>query len=353
MRHSVLFCVSDPFLSFTPSGLYLPRPHISRFAIDSVKRIPQKSLIPGKTGTLANLKDIAFSKLQKCNAHGILSFDWNDHFIFGGNNMARKTSPRERIAELLDQKDMRQKELAKRTGVSESQLSRIISGETSTINSDTLIALSKEFNVSTDYLLCLTDMSARKNSDISELGLSEAAVRKLLDGSINTDILNRLMEHKDFPYLLKLIQIYFCDSVALGIADRNESINLIIEVLTDFSTENPEYKEEVRQDQDVLKAQKMKPHEAENEKIKEVLFRILRDIKQGIENKVPTSPIMMAGTMKEMLAVLPRDKRRVAKHDIVNYVARQMEKQCKDLDREALELVHDISERMLAMSNRQ
>ena len=97
----------------------------------------------------------------------------------------------------------------------------------------------------------------------------------------------------------------------------------------------------------------MKPHEAENEKIKEVLFRMLRDIKQGIENKVPTSPIMMAGTMKEMLAVLPRDKRRVAKHDIVNYVARQMEKQCKDLDREALELVHDISERMLAMSNRQ
>ncbi len=265
--------------------------------------------------------------------------------------MARKTSPRERIAELLDQKDMRQKELAKRTGVSESQLSRIISGETSTINSDTLIALSKEFNVSTDYLLCLTDISTPKNSDISELGLSEAAVTKLLNGSINTDILNRLMEHKDFPYLLKLIQIYFCDSAALGIADRNESINLIIEVLTDFGTENPEYKEEVRQDQDVLKAQKMKPHEAENEKIKEVLFRMLRDIKQGIENKVPTSPIMMAGTMKEMLAALPRDKRRVAKHDIVNYVARQMEKQCKDLDREALELVHDISERILSMTN--
>ena len=215
-----------------------------------------------------------------------------------------------------------------------------------------VIQLAEYYNVSTDYLLCLTDISARKNSDISELGLSEAAVRKLLDGSINTDILNRLMEHKDFPYLLKLIQIYFCDSAALGIADRNESINLIIEVLTDFGTENPEYKEEVRQDQDVLKAQKMKPHEAENEKIKEVLFRMLRDIKQGIENKVPTSPITMAGSMKEMLAALPRDKRRIGKHDIVNYVARQMEKQCKDLDREALELVHDIAGKLLNLSNK-
>ena len=55
--------------------------------------------------------------------------------------------------------------------------------------------------------------------------------------------------------------------------------------------------------------------------------------------------------MKEMLAALPRDKRRIGKHDIVNYVARQMEKQCKGLDWEALELVHDISERVLFMTN--
>ena len=177
-------------------------------------------------------------------------------------------------------------------------------------------------------------------------------MRKLLDGSINTDILNRLMEHSDFPFLLKLIQIYFCDSAALGISSRNESIDFIIGVLTDFSTENPEYKDEVQHDQDVFKAQKMKPHEAENEKIKEVLFRMLREIKQGIENKVPTTPITTAKTTKELLAALPRDKRRIGKHDIVNYVARQMEKQCKSLDREALELVHDISERMLGMSDK-
>ena len=104
----------------------------------------------------------------------------------------------------------------------------------------------------------------------------------------------------------------------MGISSRNESIDFIIGVLNEFSAENPEYKDEVQHDQDVFKAQKMKPHEAENEKIKEVLFRMLRDIKQGIENKVPTTPIMMAGTMKEMLASLPREVRRKAtKADIV------------------------------------
>ena len=90
--------------------------------------------------------------------------------------MNRKMTPRDRITEILEQKNITQKDLAKRIGISESQVSRILSGETSTISSDTLIALSKEFNVSTDYLLCLTDISTQKNSDISELGLSEVTV---------------------------------------------------------------------------------------------------------------------------------------------------------------------------------
>ena len=262
-------------------------------------------------------------------------------------------TPGERIVELQEQKGLSQAELANRIGLSASQLSRIESGKTPSISSETLIALSKEFQVSTDYILGLTAISAPKNSDISELGLSEVAVRELLDGFVNTDVLNRLMEHKDFGFLLKLIQIYFCDTAALGMASRNESMDFLIDVLTDFSKENPEYKEEIRRDQDVIKAQKMRPHDVETEKIKEVLFRMMRDIKQDFENKIPTSPIAMVGSMKEMLANVPRDKRRIAKRDIVNYVSRQMEKQCIGLDQGTLELVHDISERLSQMTSRQ
>ena len=267
--------------------------------------------------------------------------------------MERKATPRDRIIELLEQKDMSQKELANRIGLSESQVSRIKSGETSTLNSEILIALSKEFNVSTDYLLCLTDISTPKNSDIFELGLSEVAVRKLLDGSINTDILNRLMEHKDFFFLLKLIQIYFCDSAALGMNSRNESIDFMIDVLTDFSQENPEYKEEIKHDQETAKAQKMKPHEAESEKIKEVLFRMMKDIKQDIDNKIPTSPVTMGDSMKNMLASLPRQTRRKAtKGDIANLVAMQAKKQFANMNRESLVLAYDILAAILHMNNK-
>ena len=94
----------------------------------------------------------------------------------------------------------------------------------------------------------------------------------------------------------------------------------------------------------------MRPHEAETEKIKEVLFRMMKDIKQDFENQVPASPLIMVESMKDMLKTVPRDKRRSAKRDIVNYVSRQMEKQCRNLDPEALELVRDIAERILTLT---
>ena len=155
--------------------------------------------------------------------------------------MARELTPGERIDLLREQKGWKQAELAERIGVHPSQISRIKTGNTASISSDILIALAKEFGVSADYILGLTPISTPKNSDISELGLSEVAVRKLLDGTINTDVLNRLMEHKDFPFLLKLIQIYFCDTAALGIASRNESMDFLIELLTEYGEEHPEY----------------------------------------------------------------------------------------------------------------
>lgn len=341
-------CFSSSFLVGESSFLSFL---IFCFAVDSEAIISRKNRKHGKTGIIAISHDRALLELQKCNQHAILFSDSTGFTVKGGITLARELTPSERIDQLRDEKGWKQAELAERIGVNPSQISRIISGNTASISSDILIGLAKEFGVSADYILGLTPVRAPKNSDIAELGLSEVAVRKLLDGSINTDILNRLIEHKDFPFLLKLIQIYFCDTAALGMANRNESIDFMIEMLTDFSQENTEYKDEVKHDQDVLKAQKMKPHEAETEKIKEVLFRMMRDIKQDFENSIPTSPITMAGSMKEMLATIPRDKRKIAKQEIVNYVSKNLEKQCRDLDPGSLELVHDIAERLLAMAN--
>ena len=88
-------------------------------------------------------------------------------------------TPGQRISDLCNGNHITQKELAEKIGVSASQLSRIVSGETRTVSSDILIGVAKEFKVSTDYILGLSTVSVRKSYDISELGLSEGAVRGL------------------------------------------------------------------------------------------------------------------------------------------------------------------------------
>lgn len=86
--------------------------------------------------------------------------------------MALPGTPGQRISDLCNERHIPQKELAKKIGISPSQLSRIVSGETKTVSSDILIGVAKEFRVSTDYILGLSTVSIQKSYDISELGLS-------------------------------------------------------------------------------------------------------------------------------------------------------------------------------------
>lgn len=211
----------------------------------------------------------------------------------------------ERIADLRSVKGWNQKELAKRMELAPSQLSRIESGKTKNISGDILVKLAKEFHVSTDYILGLTTVSVPKSYDISELGLSEGAIKGLVTGTVNVEILNRLMEHKSFPRLVNLIQIYFSDTAARGIMARNQIIDLATASISDFMKSNPEHRGEVRQDMQFLIAQKIGEHEAEIEKIKNVFLAILRDIKSDIDSGKQTEDTATADMVQKIKAALP------------------------------------------------
>lgn len=163
-------------------------------------------------------------------------------------------------------------------------MSRIVSGETKTVSSDIFIGIAKEFRVSTDYILGLSTVSVQKSYDISELGLSEGAVRGLVTGMVDVEILNRLLEHKNFPRLISLIQIYFQDTAARGVMARNQVIEMATSSLSDLMKDRPEYRTKARQDIQFMNAQKTGEHEAEIEKIKNVFLSILRDIKNDIDS---------------------------------------------------------------------
>ena len=73
--------------------------------------------------------------------------------------MDLKKTPAQIIMELCNQAGISRNELARRLNVTPSQISRITNEETKTINSEILIAIAKEFGVSADYILGLTDVN--------------------------------------------------------------------------------------------------------------------------------------------------------------------------------------------------
>jgi len=234
-------------------------------------------------------------------------------------------TPGERIADLCNGHGISQKELANRIGISAPQMSRIVSGETKTVSSDILIAVAKEFKVSTDYILGLTEISFRKNYDISELGLSEGAVKGLVTGAVDVEILNRLLEHKSFPKLTNLIRIYFNDTAARGIAVRNQIIDMATASLSDFAKDHPDKRAKVREDLQFINAQKLGEHEAEIEKIKSIFLTILRDIKKDIDNGTqPTEAAAAAMLQRIQDELRQRDPGSITHDDIIEIVANQL-----------------------------
>ena len=241
----------------------------------------------------------------------------------------------------------KQKELAEKIGVSASQLSRIVSGETRTVSSDILIGVAKEFKVSTDYILGLSTVSVRKSYDISELGLSEGAVRGLVTGAVDVQILNRLLEHRNFPKLIDLIRIYFQDTAAKGITARNQLIEIATASLSDLMKEHPEHRAEAKQDLQLLNAQKMGEHEAEIEKIKNVFLAILRDIKKDIDNGEQPGDVATTAMLQTMRDVLAGQQQEPPSMDDVAAMIDGQIGQFVPMDEETTEQFRQLAKKMI------
>lgn len=179
--------------------------------------------------------------------------------------------------------------------------------------------------MSTDYILGLSNISVRKSYDISELGLSEGAIKGLVTGTVDVQILNRLLEHKNFQKLMDLIRIYFQDTAAKGIMARNRLIELATVSLSDLMKEHPEHRAEAKQDLQFLNARKMGEHEAEIEKIKNVFLAILRDIKKDMDNGEQPGEAVTAAMFQTMQDALVEQKQTpLTIDDVTKMVAGQI-----------------------------
>ena len=87
---------------------------------------------------------------------------------------------------------------------------------------------------------------------------------------MDMDVLNRLIEHKHFPQLTKIIRIYFADELEYGIQSRNMMLDVLSDTIMEFPTTSEEAEKAKREDVMLFKSQKFAPHEADFERIKNV-----------------------------------------------------------------------------------
>ena len=254
-----------------------------------------------------------------------------------------ETSFAYRLSNLRKDYDLSQKQLADQLHVTHSQISRIESGETKNPNISIIIDAARFFHVSTDYLLGITQITSPKSYDISELGLSEEAVTRLITRRIDVDILNRLLEHENFPKLCIMIRNYFDDTIAEGIMARNKVIDFAVDQLTDMMTAEPSKRKEIIKDKQFLSSQKLGANEADIEKIKIQFMAILRDVKSGMQKKEPTKAVATAEAVQMIRNALPdKPASDITSTDVANVVAYYMG-QTTDLNDEGLAMVQNFA----------
>jgi len=231
-----------------------------------------------------------------------------------------------RITQLREERDWKKTELARRLGISHSQVSRIESGETGTLSSDILIRLAEVFDVSADYLLGLTDVRTKKNLDVAQLNISEDAAIQLASGKLDLEMLSRLLEHKEFAKVLFLMRAYLDNSLEIGNMARNEMIDFMTDMADEWSMSRPKKQQEVQKDMLQLSAQKLCTHEAEMEKIKNLFMKILRDVKKMDHRELPkqTMTASMLNAFREKIRAKWRRREKIEKEDVIFIVLEKL-----------------------------
>ena len=112
--------------------------------------------------------------------------------------MRCKITLQERLKDLRVAHNLNLEELSSLTGISKSALGNYENDDYKEINHGNLVILAKFYNVSTDYLLCLTENKNHPNTELTDLHLSDNMVDLLKTGAINNRLLCEIATHDKF-----------------------------------------------------------------------------------------------------------------------------------------------------------
>lgn len=139
----------------------------------------------------------------------------------------RLTIP-ERLKDLrVAEKEMSLQELSDATGIPSSTLGNYEKDENVDISLGNLLTLADFYQVSTDYLLCRTELREHTNKSVSDLHLNDDAVQILTDEKYNPRLLSELLSHKSFHKFMTDLEIYIDGFNDKGIQIANAFLDVM------------------------------------------------------------------------------------------------------------------------------
>ena len=209
---------------------------------------------------------------------------------------------RERILDLMKNRKVTQKELSQRIDVTESALSRFLSGASDRLDSEYLLRIARCFGVSTDFLLGETAIPDRKNYEIVELGLSAQAARNLYTGRVCADVVSRLLESPRFAELTFLLQRYFAGTLAQGYAAHNE----VLATLSDAVLSGAENENAAKQAAQEIRRSKIPVYQADLTQIQNQFLAAVTEVKKEYDVDFSATKAMTKEITERMFAELTK-----------------------------------------------
>lgn len=206
-----------------------------------------------------------------------------------------------RIVDLMKYHKISQADVAVKIGVTESTLNRFLTGKVEKLGHEQVLRLARTFQVSTDFLLGLTEIPDRKNYEISELGLSVEAAKNLYLGKVQPDVVNRLLESPRFAEVTYLIGQYLDDTLAEGYALQNQMMTTLRSMLMGA----------VRTDAAVQAARevnrlKVPPYQADLTTIQNQFMAAVREVKQEVGNDLDAAKSLSKAVTQKMFTELTK-----------------------------------------------
>lgn len=214
---------------------------------------------------------------------------------------------RDRIRDLCRSRSISQSTLAQELGIDKSTLSRFLTEKTNKLSSEYVVMIAGYFGVSTDFLLGLTNIAARKNHDIEALGLSAEAAVNLAQNRVNQEVVCQLLESPRFAELTRQIALYQQGMLASGVAAQNQFFGSMSNLLLEHGKANPGDKAAVKDAIKHIQVFRRPVYADEVENLTRSFQQVLMEMKPQSAERVKQSVATMKESLKGLTDTLPRD----------------------------------------------